>query len=305
MADFNPTIENIDENIVPSNHARSITGAKLNSVLKGMINDVNDKKEDTIADLPSIRSGAQQGASAYQLPSSGIPMTDLSDGVKTSLNKADTALQSENLAPYRIAQAQDLIDQTLAGMVGEKYTKPSDGIPKTDLASGVQTSLEKADSALQEHQDISGKMDKVTGDTEGNLAILDSNGNVTDSGIAANSLILGEGDEMKAIAAIFNSLNARISAIEHGLLVGFKSIIVDNLEIRNKFNQFVSEGNSYLKGAGVPSVDVIPDNWNEDEFGPWVGTAQFVGQRYLNTSTGKWYTAKGTEAVSDWVMDTN
>lgn len=38
-----------------------------------------------------------------------------------------------------------------------KYTKPSSGIPKTDLASAVQNSLGKADSALQDHQDISGK----------------------------------------------------------------------------------------------------------------------------------------------------
>ena len=37
------------------------------------------------------------------------------------------------------------------------YTKPSGGIPKTDLASAVQTSLEKADSAVQ---DVSGKEDK-------------------------------------------------------------------------------------------------------------------------------------------------
>lgn len=43
------------------------------------------------------------------------------------------------------------------------YTKPSTGIPKSDLASGVQTSLGKADTALQKHQDISGKLDK-TGD---------------------------------------------------------------------------------------------------------------------------------------------
>lgn len=34
--------------------------------------------------------------------------------------------------------------------VNGKYTKPSTGIPKTDLASAVQTSLGKADSALQE-----------------------------------------------------------------------------------------------------------------------------------------------------------
>ena len=41
-----------------------------------------------------------------------------------------------------------------------KYAKPSSGIPKTDLASAVQTSLGKADTALQVHQDISGKEDK-------------------------------------------------------------------------------------------------------------------------------------------------
>ena len=36
--------------------------------------------------------------------------------------------------------------------------KPSGGIPKTDLSSAVQTSLGKADTALQAHQDISGKL---------------------------------------------------------------------------------------------------------------------------------------------------
>lgn len=41
------------------------------------------------------------------------------------------------------------------------YSKPSGGIPKTDLASAVQTSLGLADSALQSHQDISGKADKI------------------------------------------------------------------------------------------------------------------------------------------------
>ena len=56
------------------------------------------------------------------------------------------------------------------------YSKPAGGIPKTDLASAVQTSLGKADSALQSHQSLaayrtasaqdtidSGKVDKVTG----------------------------------------------------------------------------------------------------------------------------------------------
>ena len=37
--------------------------------------------------------------------------------------------------------------------VNAKYTKPSTGIPKSDLASAVQTSLNKADSALQAESD--------------------------------------------------------------------------------------------------------------------------------------------------------
>ena len=41
------------------------------------------------------------------------------------------------------------------------YTKPAAGIPKSDLASGVQASLGKADTALQKHQDISGKVDNT------------------------------------------------------------------------------------------------------------------------------------------------
>ena len=41
--------------------------------------------------------------------------------------------------------------------------KPSGGITASDLAAAVQTSLGKADTALQAHQDISGKVDKEAG----------------------------------------------------------------------------------------------------------------------------------------------
>lgn len=51
-------------------------------------------KQDTINDLASIRSGASAGATAYQKPSGGIPKSDLSSAVQTSLGLADTALQS-------------------------------------------------------------------------------------------------------------------------------------------------------------------------------------------------------------------
>lgn len=51
-------------------------------------------------------------------------------------------------------------EQTVSGWGFTKntgtYSKPSGGIPKTDLASDVQTSLGKADTALQQHQSLAG-----------------------------------------------------------------------------------------------------------------------------------------------------
>jgi hypothetical protein len=66
-----------------------------------------------------------------------------------------------------------------------KYDKPGTGIPSTDMSAEVQASLALADSAIQEHQDITGKADKVASATNGNFAGLDANGNLTDSGSKA------------------------------------------------------------------------------------------------------------------------
>ena len=61
---------------------------------KAQLDALLDAKQDVINDLATIRSGASAGAIAYQKPSGGIPKSDLATAVQTSLNKADTALQS-------------------------------------------------------------------------------------------------------------------------------------------------------------------------------------------------------------------
>lgn len=58
---------------------------------------------------------------------------------------------SGDMSAYRTAADQDLIDNNLSDAIGAKYTKPLAGIPKADLASAVQTSLGKADTALQSY----------------------------------------------------------------------------------------------------------------------------------------------------------
>lgn len=62
-----------------------------------------------------------------------------------------------------LAKAQKGVDDAAAAQAAAeaaqttangKYSKPTDGIPKEDLASAVQTSLDKADTALQSHQTV-------------------------------------------------------------------------------------------------------------------------------------------------------
>ena len=94
----------------------------------------------------------------YDKPSGGIPKSDLASAVQSSLDKADTALQQHqdiSALTNHVANNNVHVTTTQKAAWSAKYDKAADGIPKTDLASGVQTSLNKADTALQEHQDIS------------------------------------------------------------------------------------------------------------------------------------------------------
>lgn len=82
-----------------------------------------------------------------------------------------TGLVDGNLVQYD-STAQTLKDSgkkisdlATTSQVNAKYTKPSGGIPKSDLAGSVQTSLGKADTALQSAPvtSVNGKTGAVTG----------------------------------------------------------------------------------------------------------------------------------------------
>lgn len=98
-------------------------------------------KQDTISDLATIRSGAAAGATAYQKPSTGIPKSDLSSAVQTSLGKADTAVQpdalSTTLGNYATTAAVETkISESLASVYKFKGTKATYGDLPTGAANG-------------------------------------------------------------------------------------------------------------------------------------------------------------------------
>lgn len=131
---------------IPSSLAELSEDAEHRTVTDAEIAEWN-AKQDAIADIDEIRSGAAAGATAYQLPATGIPKAELSEQVQTSLEKADTAYQlPSGGVPY------DELSQSVQDSLNEAdtaYQKPTNGIPSTDMTSAVQSSLAKADTAYQ------------------------------------------------------------------------------------------------------------------------------------------------------------
>lgn len=84
--------------------------------------------------------------------------------------------------------------EVVAGSLTDAHIATNAGIAETKLAEGVQTALGLARTALQSHQDITGKADKVTSATAGNFASLDANGNLVDSGNKASDFALANID---------------------------------------------------------------------------------------------------------------
>ena len=121
----------------------------------------DNTKQDIITDLATIRSGASKGATAVQ-PETGKGLFSGSYNDLTDKPEIPDAVTEQTVSGWGFTKNTGT------------YSKPTGGIPKADLAAAVQTSLGKADSALQSvpstyrtaaAQDTidSGKVDKVTG----------------------------------------------------------------------------------------------------------------------------------------------
>ena len=117
--------------------------------------------QEQITDIETIRSGAAKGATAVQPTTLAAVATSGSYNDLTNKPTIPSAITETVVSNWGFTKNTGT------------YSKPSDGIPKSDLASTVQTSLGKADTALQSHQDISGKQDNLVSGT--NIKTINSN----------------------------------------------------------------------------------------------------------------------------------
>lgn len=125
----------------------------------GRIGDVIPRSGDYTADqvgaIPSSEKGSPNGVPSLdargkiplaQIPTEGyVPTTRKINGNALTDDIALSLSDFDEDGSHRLVTDAEKSTWNAKG----NYSKPSDGIPKTDLASSVQTSLEKANTALQ------------------------------------------------------------------------------------------------------------------------------------------------------------
>lgn len=119
-----------------------------------LVPSAEPKAQNVKDEYITIRSGSE-GSYTYAWEQIGSTAIDLSGYVTTEqLNTALSAYTTTANLTTLLAAKQDVISDLAtirsgAAAGATAYQKPGSGIPKTDLESGVQASLELADSAIQ------------------------------------------------------------------------------------------------------------------------------------------------------------
>lgn len=157
------------------------------------------------------------------------------------------------------------------------YSKPSAGIPKTDLATAVQTSLGKADTALQSEQ-YKGTVTSVkingttkTPDADGVVDLGTIEGGGSSSGSGEREIV----EFVSEIEQLYPNKTYFSTAAEGGIYIS--GIVVDDTKLVEEYHIIANtvlsvEGMGFPDDADIEWVnDTIPDlgfsgeHWNADE----------------------------------------
>lgn len=193
----------------------------------------------------AVQASLSAANSAYMLPSGGIPVSNLSESIQASLSLADSALQSNALDDYRSAQAQDIIDSALQSAIDSKYELPSDGIPASDLAAAVQSSLILANTALQ-----SSALEAYR-----TASAQDSIDSAQDITIASKYTLPSDGIPASDLAAtVQSSLNLANTALQSSALEAYRTS--DAQDVIDTALQSAIDSKYELPQNGIPKTDL-------------------------------------------------
>lgn len=254
----------------------------LSSIIASIEQQIGSK-QDKINDLATIRSGAEKGATAVQ-PSSLA---------KVATSGSYNDLSDKPTIPSTVTES------VVSGWGFTKntgtYSKPSGGIPKTDLASAVQTSLGKADTALQSYTEqykgtITGI--KMNGASKGTSGVVDLGNVITaHQDISGKQDKLVSGNNIKTIngQSILGSGNITIEGgnSSSGIGDGESSVFITHFtinEFASGYVEFSNEQKESLKDAARQNKIIALPHYNT------IGYTGFTVASYLfyESEHGDW-----------------
>ena len=146
----------------------ALSDTSENPVQNKIVNDAIGKKQDTISDLETIRSGAARGATSYQKPSTGIPASDIAEGVIPTVptnvsaftNDAGYLKEHQSLDNYYTKLEVD--NQFTA--INKRITDFDEGIDDLELivSSSLNDINTRVETNLKTINSLLNKIDKLT-----------------------------------------------------------------------------------------------------------------------------------------------
>ena len=193
----------------------------------------------------TLETGAADGS--LVLKKDGVAVGDdaVVKGWATLLAKAQKGIDDAAAAAAAAQAAQSTADG--------KYSKPAGGIPKTDLAQAVQTSLGKADTALQSHQTVT----LESGTNNGTVKIT-VNGTATDN-VAVKGLKSAAYTESSAYATAAQGTKADNAMPKAGgAFTGAVTVQAPTAEMNPATKQYVDTAINAVKQFEYQVVTELP-----------------------------------------------
>ena len=193
----------------------------------------------------TLETGGTDGS--LVLKKDGVAVGDAAvvKGWATLLAKAQKGVDDAAAAAAAAQAAQSTADG--------KYSKPDGGIPKTDLAQAVQTSLGKADTALQSHQ----KVTLESGTNNGTVKIT-VNGTATDN-VAVKGLKSAAYTESSAYATAAQGTKADNAMPKAGgAFTGAVTVQAPTAEMNPATKQYVDTAINAVKQFEYQVVTELP-----------------------------------------------
>lgn len=231
-------------------YTASEVGADASGSATGALNQAKKYTDEKIAAIPkaaeyTLETGSADGS--LVLKKDGVAVGDAAvvQGWATLLAKAQKGVDDAAAAAAAAQAAQSTADS--------KYLKPEGGIPKTDLAQAVQTSLGKADTALQNHQTVT----LESGTNNGTVKIT-VNGTATDN-VAVKGLKSAAYTESSAYATAAQGTKADNAMPKAGgAFTGAVTVQAPTAEMNPATKQYVDTAINAVKQFEYQVVTELP-----------------------------------------------